>query len=141
MNATKELEDLGKQIKLLTIKYDALVEAENKPEYPNGTPGYFGKYKYFGFLKNLTGAIERWGNHDLSGDCGLYNLGEFTPLPEAILPMPVENTGTCPWKYGDEVRVEFENGNFATDSCPTIWNWTASRPNPIVRSQLIKAAK
>jgi len=48
-----DLEELGKQIKVLQEKYDALV---NKPEYPDGTPGYFGSSKMFGYLEHSEGG-------------------------------------------------------------------------------------
>jgi len=57
--------------------------------------------------------------------------------------MPVENTGVCPWKDGDEVRVEFEDGMFTANTHPTKWDWSLGGKDDgtIVISQLIKRAE
>jgi len=145
-----ELSNFGKELKKMLDKITELVEVEiddeSKPKYPDGTPGYFGGYEFFGYLKNITkDKIKICVNSDLSEDCSfvrLYNVIEFTPLAEAILPMPVENTGTCPWKDGDEVRVEFNDGDVSTTrkSASDQWNWGFDAFRPIVRSWLIKRA-
>jgi len=135
------IDELRKDADLWQSRYDALVEAENKPEYPDGTPGYFGDYKIFGFLE--TADHEAPYCRHLTPDLDTYqgSFIRFTPLPEAILPHPVENTGTCPWNAGDEVRVEFVNGTFKTDTEPTEWDWDLLSTHYIVRSWLIKAAE
>jgi len=149
-----DLKELGEQIKVLQLnygvdekllqgiaeKYDALV---NKPEYPDGTPGSLvidgDATNHIVKLINLEGGGFSGTNIINNYRCGKYK--HFMPLTTAILPHPVENTGVCPWQDGDEVRVEFENGEFATDDTPEKWNWTFHRGNNIVRSWLIKAAK
>jgi len=163
---SKELEELIKQFKslmdesmvnmekinYLREEYNALVEAENKPEYPDGTTGYLSDNKDMSSSSPLVRLINLpdskfSGTHHVTGH-KYADYENFVPLDETILSTPVENTGTCPWEDGDEVRVEFANGTFETDTCPTIWNWSQSRweerllkHNPIVRSQLIKRAE
>jgi len=148
MNTTKELaltlriECLEKSIASIKADYKALVEAESKPEYPDDTFGQFGVEKTYGYLRNTkVNNIFRYVHKNQEGNSYYYASIEcFTPLPEAILPHPVENTGVCPWKDGDEVRVEFENGDFITNDTPEKWTWKSICGNNIVRSQLIKRA-
>jgi len=132
--------NLVAKIDMLYPEIETLVEAESKPKYPDGTPGTFGNKNIFGFLatNRYTGEYCRHLTPEINNYQGSFK--NFTPLPEAILPHPVENTGTCPWNDGDEVRVEFEDGEFATDDTPEKWNWKSNRGNNIVRSQLIKRA-
>jgi len=123
-------------------KYDALV---NKPEYPDGTPGMVSDNDHTDklFVRLINTDIKDFpysGTTYFSGN-RVLNYRNFFPLLESILPMPVENDGTCPWKDGDEVRVEFANGEFQTDTDPIGWNWNLSSGRTILRSQLIKRAE
>jgi len=151
-----ELEDIEQEIELLSIalidsntklvklqeNYAALV---NKPEYPDGTLGFIydndSPVRYLVRLINITSQRFPYTGEDYLSKNVYGNFSNFTPLTTAILSMPVENTGTCPWKDGDEVRVEFESGAFETDHNPHGWVWDRSRGSQIVKSWLIKAAK
>jgi len=144
-----ELSNFGKELKKMLDKITELVEAEieaeNKPKYPDDTFGQFGVEKAYGYLKNTNGLnnkIFRYQHKNQEGEAYYYASIEcFTPLPEAILPHPVENDGTCPWQDGDEVRVELSNGAFETDTVPINWAWRKNiRLTHIVRSWLIKRA-
>jgi len=145
MILTSEAEVNMEKIKALRKEYNELIEAESKPEYPDGTFGRFsdvGTFGPCGFLKNEGRNLPYQMHNTPELDDQQYERFKyFTPLPEAILPHPVENTGTCPWKDGDEVRVELSNGDFETDTVPINWAWRKNiRLTHIVRSQLIKRA-
>jgi len=156
MNELKELGNLiskcktdlniqALNIKKLQCEYADLVNKPEHPEYPNGTFGMFNDASgggVYGYLKNED-HNSPYQMHDVPtlDDPDFERWKHFTPLTEAILPMPVENTGTCPWNDGDEVRVEFENDTFETDHNPHGWTWDKLRGSQIVRTWLIKAAK
>jgi len=130
-----------KDLDRLKSSHDALV---NKPEYPDGTLGLVSgndhKGNLFVRLINVKNKDFPYSGTTYFTGAEVLNYRYFNPLTEAILPMPVENTGVCPWKDGDEVRVEFDNGDFITDNTPEKWYWTSTRGNNIVRSQLIRSA-
>jgi len=146
---TKERDELGAQIKELQVKFDALVEAESKPEYPDGTPGYFWDDDYsmrvLGFIsikENYSGSgFSCASNAEIhSGLSDGYK--NFTPLTEAILPDPVQHDGgKYPGDPDDFVFVTYYTGaevkGFARDH-----NWSRTALcSPVATYQVIKRAE
>jgi len=117
-----KLEEVGKQIKALNERteilqqvYDELAAEKDKPEYPDGTPGWFWdgseKQRYFGWLINnnlpTTWPFCRTGDNNIRYDSHKY----FEPLTEVILPMPIEyNGGIYLGNKNDHLLVEYIHG-------------------------------